>query len=154
MKKLVNIISMILSLSSLFCSCAFDASLKVLNSAIWDKSLQFEKQALDKIEEAIKHIEGEHKDCRSAEQAFLGAVKLEEKALRTLRDIAIDVEQYLQEYPTYTRYLYSYADCKKLQDKLVVELEFKSKNDRVFFDAISYCCEKEKQQENKNELEQ
>ncbi|WP_330730597.1 hypothetical protein [Borrelia turicatae] len=49
---------MILSLSFLFCACAFDSNLKLLNSAIWDKSLQLEQQALDKLEEAIKYIEG------------------------------------------------------------------------------------------------
>ncbi|AHH14656.1 hypothetical protein [Borrelia hermsii] len=36
----------------------FGRNLRLLNAVIMNKSLQFEKQSLAKIEEAIKYIEG------------------------------------------------------------------------------------------------
>ncbi|WP_025401650.1 hypothetical protein [Borrelia crocidurae] len=146
--------SKIFLLSFLFVACAFDRSLRELNSVIWDKSLQFEQQALDKIEEAIGYVEGEHKNWGAAERALQDAIELEEKALMTMKHTFMFVAEYLSDYPSYTRYIYSYEDCKELQDKLEMELAFKYNNKFILIGikvdlSIMKSTEKEQDYENK-----
>ncbi|WP_155807032.1 hypothetical protein [Borrelia crocidurae] len=133
MKMLVNVVSITFLFLFLFVACSFERNLREFNSVIWDKALQFEQKALDKIGIAIGYIEGEHKNWDGVERALQDAIQLEEQALITLRDINRKFKESLGSYPSYTRYIYSYEDCKKLQSKLEMELNFKSKNISKFY---------------------
>ncbi|UPA09919.1 hypothetical protein bhYOR_001235 (plasmid) [Borrelia nietonii YOR] len=126
-----------------------------------NKSLQFEKQSLAKIEEAIKYIEGENKNWDSSKKAFIDGIKFEEKALMALIYVDSSVRRLLECYPNYTGGLfYSYADLKKLQDKLKMELQIFKGKDLDEFENAKHRAEeriffsREKQQEDKNKLEQ